>query len=203
MHVAHEKLHGLDRDRLLAVVEPVLRAHGVEAVELVWRTERGEWVLELTVERPDSRIPGAGITLDLCSDISRQLSAALDGIEELIPGHYRLEVGSPGLDRALYAPRDYARFAGQNAKLKLREPVDGQRVLLGTLHGLDDDGRIVIETERGEILVDFATIEHGRLVFDWSAPAPRSGKPRGAGRQARGRGAKARRSQRNTSQGNR
>jgi len=78
MSIAHEKLAGLDRECVLGAVLPVLRAHRVEGVELVWRTDRGGWVLELTVERPDSRLPGAGVTIDLCSEISRDISAALD-----------------------------------------------------------------------------------------------------------------------------
>ena len=100
MNVAHEHLHGLDRDRVIAVVEPVLRAHNVEGVELVWRTDRAGWVLELTVERPGSTLPGAGVTIDLCSEISRDLSAALD-VADVIDARYSLQVGSPGLERAL------------------------------------------------------------------------------------------------------
>ena len=192
MNIAHEKLHGLDRDRIVAAVEPVLRAHGVEGVELLWRTDRGERVLELTVERPGSRIPGAGITIDVCTEISRDLSAALD-VADVIPGHYRLEVGSPGLDRALYRTDDYQRFAGQLAKLKLADPVDGQKVLRGTLHGLAEDGQILIDTERGELGVDFENIRDGRLVFDWKkASGSTGGKAKPGRRRSNGRGNEAR-----------
>lgn len=191
MPIAFEKLPGLDRERVLAAVEPVLRAHGVEGVELVWRTDRGERVLELTLERPGSRIPGAGITIDLCSEISRDLSAALD-VGDAIPSHYRLEVGSPGLDRALYSLSDYERFAGQYARIKLKEPLDDQRVIRGTLHGLEA-GQVVIETERGLIQLDFAAIESTRLVFQWKTEAPRSNKNKRP-TQAAGRGRKASRS---------
>jgi ribosome maturation factor RimP len=187
--VAHEKLTGLDRDRVIAAVEPVLRAHGVEAVELVWKTDRGGWLLELTIERPDSRLPGAGVTIDLCSDISRDLSAALD-VADVIPHAYRLEVGSPGLDRALYGRRDYERFAGQLAKLKLKEPQpDGQRVVEGTLHGLDDGGRVELETSKGLLTFELENIESARLVFDWNTGS--KGKPKGgksAHRRASSRG---------------
>ena len=174
MNVARDKLPGLDREKVLAVVEPVLRAHRVEGVELVWKTDRGGWVLELTVERPDTRMPGAGITLDVCTDISRDLSAALD-VADLIPQRYRLEVGSPGVERALYSPRDYTRFAGQLARLKLREPLDGQHVLRGTLQGLDDSQRVVIDTERGIVALEHDAIESGRLVFDWNPGGQRPG----------------------------
>ena len=124
MNFAYQKLPGLDPDRIVAAVAPVLRAHGVEGVELVWRTDRGTRVLELTLERSGSRIPGAGITIDLCSEISRDVSAALD-VADAIPGRYHLQVGSPGLDRALYRSADYERFAGQVARLRLREPLAG------------------------------------------------------------------------------
>ncbi len=187
--IAHEQLHGLDRDGVVAAVEPVLRAHGVEGVELVWRTDRGERVLELTLERPDSRVPGAGITIDLCSEVSRDVSAALD-VADVIRERYRLEVGSPGLDRALYSTRDYVRFAGQLARLKLREAEDGQFVLRGTLHGLDDAGKVLVETERGELAIEFADIENGRLVFDWRLGGAPS-KPKGGKRRISGHGQKS------------
>ncbi|MEZ4226840.1 MAG: ribosome maturation factor RimP [Polyangiaceae bacterium] len=190
MHVAHERLKGLDRDRIMAIVEPVLRAHHVEGVELIWRTDQGGWVLELTVERPDTRVPGEGITIDVCSDISRDLSAAFDA-EDVIPARYRLEVGSPGLDRALYSARDYERFAGQLAKLKLREPLDTHgRVLRGTLHGLDEGGQVQVETESGLLSLALEAIESGRLEFAWSKGTPKTHKPKGgkARRKSAGRG---------------
>jgi ribosome maturation factor RimP len=200
MNVAHERLHGLDRDRILAVVEPILAAHGVEGVELVWGTDRGERVLELTIERPEARIPGQGITIDLCSDISRDLSAALD-VADVIPMSYRLEVGSPGVERSLYSAKDYRRFAGQLAKVKLKQALpDGQRVVRGTLQGLEttpEGGeRVLLSTERGELAFGLDDIDSARLVFDWntqarSRPAKSGRKPhRGAtsrGHKARGR----------------
>jgi ribosome maturation factor RimP len=195
MFPAHAKLHGLDADRLVAAVEPILRAHNVQPVELIWRTDRGRRVLELTVERLGSRIPGEGITIELCSDISRDLSAALD-VVDLIPVSYQLQVGSPGLERALYVANDYARFAGQTARLKLREPLEGQRVVRGTLHGLDEDGAVLIETERGEVSIGLATIESARLVFDWkSTGQSQAAGSRRSGRRAARRGRSARRSQ--------
>jgi len=92
MQLGYESLKGLDRDRLLAAVEPVLLAHGVEAVELIWRSDQRGWVLYLTVERADSVDPATGVTLDLCADISKDLSAALDVAEAIAAPRYRLEV---------------------------------------------------------------------------------------------------------------
>jgi ribosome maturation factor RimP len=192
MQIAHEKLHGLDRERVLAAVRPVLLSHRLDVVELVWRTDRGGWVLEITLERPGSRIPGEGITLDLCSDISRELSAALDA-SDAIPHRYRLEVGSPGVERSLYGVNDFARFAGHPARIKLAVPNAGQYVLYGVLQGVED-GQVVVELERGErIALEPAAIESARLVFESSAQARRENSARA---KKSGPGSSARRQQR-------
>lgn len=174
MQVAYEKLDGIDRERLYAVLEPVLLAHGVQAVELIWRTDDKGWVLSITLEKPGLALPGEGITLDLCADISRDLSIAFD-IEDLTPHKYRLEVGSPGLERALYKVGDYARFAGYHAKLKLREPILGQTVIRTQLCGLDSDGNILIETENGQLALAPDLILTGRLEFNWNKPGVHRG----------------------------
>jgi len=189
MKLGHESLKGLDRDRIISVVEPVLAAHGVDAVELIWRSDQRGWVLYLTVERPGSEDPSAGITLDLCADISRDLSAALDVADAIVGPRYRLEVGSPGVERALYGVQDYGRFAGKQAKVKLRAAVDGQRVLHGSLKGIDEEGRIVLDGEGREYRLLPEQIESGRLSFDWQAArgvprAPARGRRHGSRRAA-------------------
>lgn len=170
MSFPNEKLYGLDRERVLAAVEPVLAAHQVEGVELLWKTDRGSRVLEVNVERPGTSVPGAGITTEVCAEISRDLSTALD-VAEAIPCAYRLVVGSPGLDRALYRAEDYARFAGQTVKVKLREPVGGQHVLKGILQGLGEDASVLVQVEGGPVSLPLAAIETARLVFEWKKPA--------------------------------
>jgi len=175
MTIAHEKLPGLDRERVRAAVLPILAAHRVDAVELHFKTDRGGWVLELTIEKPGERLPGAGITVDLCSDISRELSAALD-VADCIPHRYRLEVGSPGVERSLYSLGDYERFAGQPAKLKLKQPRNSEYVITGSLHGLSPEKRVVIQTDRGELVeLSLDEIDNGHLVFDWKSGGSRSG----------------------------
>jgi ribosome maturation factor RimP len=175
MQVAYEKLNGIDRDRLHAVLEPVLLAHGVEAIELTWQTDDKGWLLSLTIEKPGHSWPGEGVTVDLCADISRDLSVSLD-VMGIMPHKYRLEVGSPGLERSLYRVEDYARFAGCNVRLKLREPILGQSVLRTKLCGLDTEGKIIIETENGQRALAPELIQTGRLVFDWNKPGFHSGK---------------------------
>jgi ribosome maturation factor RimP len=183
MQFAHERLEGLDRDTIVSAVLPVLRAHGVDGVELVWKSDGRGMVLYVTVERPGSTEPGSGVTLDLCAEISRDLSTALD-VVDAIQGRYRLEVGSPGLERALYGAQDYQRFSGRPAKLKLREPLDGQKVLRGVLRGLDGAGAVQLETDAGTVGIGLDRIGSGQLIFDWQ-PAGEGNRPASA--RARGR----------------
>ena len=190
MHVSYEKIPGLDRERLHAAVGPVLTAHGVECVECVWRTDRGGWLLEISIERADARVPGVGVTVDLCADVSRDLSAALD-VADCIPHRYTLEVGSPGVERALYVLRDYERFAGQAARLKLSTPRAGQYVIFGTLHGLDPENprAVLIETERRELAsIELDAISSARILFEWKKGTGARPSAKGLGLARRERG---------------
>jgi ribosome maturation factor RimP len=174
MKIAHEKLTGLDRECVVNALAPVLGAHHVDCVELVWRSDRGERVLEVTVERPGSTEPGAGVTLELCTDVSRDLSTALD-VADCIKQRYRLEVGSPGLERALYGAEDFRRFAGHTARLKLKEPVRGQHVLVGTL-GVVDDAQVTLTVRDEPIAIALSSVDAARLVFEWRRGEPRGGR---------------------------
>lgn len=166
-------LHGIDRDALDCVVDPVVRAHGAEVVDVEFKPDRGGWVLRIFVERAGaaaSRLStrDAAVDLELCANISRDLSPALD-VVDLVPHAYHLEVGSPGIERSLRTEADFVRFAGEKAKLKLREPVHGQRVVVGTLGGVVDGKVRVVEGRAEALEVPLATIEGARLVFELAA----------------------------------
>ena len=91
------------------------------------------------------------MTHEDCAAVSDQVGLILD-VEDLISSHYTLEVSSPGLDRGLYKPTDYERFAGLPAHIKLLTPLDGQRNFHGTLIGLDKEGTVaaLLDDEKGQ-----------------------------------------------------
>ena len=192
---AFEKLPGLPRDRIVEAIAPVLRSHGLAGVELIWRTDGQGRVLQVTIESPEGSEPGGGVTLDVCSKVSRDLSTALD-VLELIDGKYRLEVGSPGLERRLYTLADYRRFSGRLAKLKLASAVGGQYLLLGKLNGVDAEDRVLIIVDGVEGGVEHALkldeVRSGQLAIDWQqmgfAPTPRQRSSRGPAQGARVKG---------------
>lgn len=174
MSIAHIKVPGLDDARLVALIEPVLLAHGVVGVELLWKTDGTGWVLTVNIEKPDSKLPGEGITVDLCSEVSRDISAAFD-VEEVIAHAFRLEVGSPGIERHLYLLEDYRRFAGSKVKAKLCREVSGVRAFRGTVIGVSDLGLISFEADSVAITVPLEDIMTCRLVFDMQSLKDSSG----------------------------
>ena len=195
MPFAFEKLSGLNRDQLLALVDPIVAAHGLEGVELIWSTDHRGWKLVVTLERPGSSQSGAGVTLDDCTEVSRDLSAALDA-SDVVPGAYRLEVGTPGVERKLYSLSDYQRFKGQRAKIKCNEPILGEWTLIGELLGVDEAQRVQLQTagavtESGVLTLEYSKIQSGQLVLDMSVRGPgrrspnRANQRRGAAKQDR------------------
>jgi ribosome maturation factor RimP len=174
---------GLDLARVRAAIAPVLAAHGVVMVDLVWTTERAGWTLRLTIEREGSTEAGGGVTLADCAEVSRDVSAVLD-VEDLVPHRYNLEVSSPGLDRPLRTSAEFVRFVGRLARIKLTRPAsDGQRVLRGTLESAAE-GRVGIVVDGKPFEVPLADIAEANLVFELS-PQPKkvTGKNRRQGQR--------------------
>ena len=115
--------------------------------------------LQVMAERPDTR----QLTIDDCSDISRRLSDLLDE-NDPIAGSYRLEVSSPGIDRPLTRPRDYADWAGHEARLKLAAPLAGAKQLSGRIEGIKGDV-VTIATPKGTREVPYETIASAKLLL--------------------------------------
>lgn len=101
-----------------------------------------------------------GVTVDDCATVSNQLQRVFE-VENV--DYDRLEVSSPGLDRALKKLADFERFCGQQAQVRLSLPIGNQRNFAGVLAGVRD-GAVVLETEQGEQVFPFDDIEKARLV---------------------------------------
>ncbi len=122
----------------------------------------------------------AGISIDDCERVSRQVSELLD-VEEAINGEYTLEVSSPGLDRQLFHPEQYTRMVGEMLDVRLSFPFDGRKKFVGQLVGVEDN-EAVIQIDGEEFLLPIETIQKAQVVptFDESDRKPAKGK---AGRQ--------------------
>jgi len=116
--------------RIIEIAERVAAREGLELVHVELVGGRGSAILRVYIDKP------GGVTHEDCVAVSDQVSVILD-VEDPIPFPYTLEVSSPGLDRGLYKPADYERFAGLPAHVRLAEPIEGQRNFHGTLVGLE------------------------------------------------------------------
>ena len=117
---------GLER-----LIEPEVKSLGYDLVRVMMIGGTSDPTLQVMAERPDTR------QLDIadCERISHRLSELLD-LADPIAGSYRLEVSSPGIDRPLTRPNDYADWAGFEARITLREPHEGRKQFSGTIEGL-------------------------------------------------------------------
>ena len=111
---------------------PAIEAMGFDLVRV--QLSGGERpVLQIMIERADR----VAMTVDDCAEVSRTVSALLD-VEDPIGGAYTLEVSSPGIDRPLVRLADFVRFAGFEAKVETRMPVEGRRRFRGRILGAGD-----------------------------------------------------------------
>ena len=141
-------------------IEPEVKSLGYELVRVAMIGGMSDPTLQVMAERPDTR------QLDLadCERLSRRLSEWLDA-NDPVDGSYRLEVSSPGIDRPLTRLRDYADWAGHQARISVAEPRDGRKQFSGTLEGLDRENvKLTDKTGRAHVL-SFADIASAKLIL--------------------------------------
>ena len=112
-----------------------------------------------------------GVSIEHCEQVSKKISAALDVLDFADSG-YVLEVGSPGLDRKLYQPKDYQRFEGRLARVTWQDPATGKRTDVGRLEVEMDPGSerpdtIHLSLDNGStVAVPFSAISEARLEIE-------------------------------------
>ena len=125
---------------------------GYELVE--WERSGQAGLLRIFVDK------AGGINVDDCAQISQHLSQVL-AVEGINYG--RLEVSSPGLDRVLRKERDFVRFVGEKARVKVRVAMDGQRNFIGTLRAVHD-GKLELEIDGKSLVFELDNLEKARLI---------------------------------------
>ena len=111
------------------MAESLLAGSGVELVDVEYIKEKDRY-LRVFIDKPE------GIGIEDCQSLSERLEKLLDE-RDVIPEQYILEVSSPGLDRVLKKPRDFERERGKQVDVSLYEPMDGEKLVVGTLAGFD------------------------------------------------------------------
>jgi len=149
-----------DAAELTRIIEPEAEALGLALVRVMMIGGKDDPTLQLMAERPDTR----QLTIDDCERLSRRLSDALDAADPIAES-YRLEVSSPGIDRPLTRLQDYDDWKGHEARLTLREPLNGRRQYRGELLGREAETVLIDVSGLGPTGLPFAGIHSAKLVL--------------------------------------
>ncbi len=152
---------------IAALLAPTVRALGLELLGAEYLPAPGGAVLRLYIDVPEAEAGERNVGIEDCERASREVSAQLD-VEDPISGHYTLEVSSPGLERPLFGAAQFARFAGEAAKVALKLPQDGRRRLQGRILRVDGE-QVAFDVDGNELVVAVDNIDKARLVPDWVA----------------------------------
>lgn len=146
-----------------AAIAPVVEGLGYSIWDLEYVKEGADWFLRVTIDSPN------GITIDDCETVHRAIDPVLDEVDP-IEGAYHLEVSSPGIERELRTDEHFLLSAGERVEVRLFAPLDGAKVIVGTLAGLDDDKNLLLETAAGEKKIPRSQIAAAKTLFDFDAP---------------------------------
>lgn len=163
-----------DIARITEIVEPEAAALGFDLVRVRYfkggeigpLSDAEEYTLQIMAERPAT----GQLVIEDCAALSHRISAVFDALEEagevLIADAYRLEVSSPGIDRPLTRPQDFANWAGHEARVQLVNPVEGNRKSLqGDLIGLEGETVTLDDKKSGRVAFPLADIHSAKLVL--------------------------------------
>jgi ribosome maturation factor RimP len=158
-------------EEIVELLSPTVTALGLQLLGAEFSASGNHALLRLYID-----VEGRYVSVEDCEAVSREVSALLD-VNDPITSQYTLEVSSPGIDRPLFTPAQFARFIGEEAKVNLRLPQDGRRRLQGKILRVEGDRIALGEADKPEFVVTHDNIEKARLVPDLVAlglagPAP-------------------------------
>jgi ribosome maturation factor RimP len=141
---------------LRALLAPAVEALGFELWGVEYITRGRHRLLRVYIDGPE------GVTVDDCAAVSHQVSGVLD-VEDPVPGEYTLEVSSPGMDRTLFEPEQYARFDGSLLNLRLAVAFQGRRKVRGRIKAADDEGVLLVLEDGSEHRFAFADVDKATI----------------------------------------
>ncbi len=147
------------------LIEPEVESLGYGLVRVAMIGGTSDPTLQVMAERPDTR----QLDLSDCERISRRLSKILDALEaegrDPIPGGYRLEVSSPGIDRPLTRLKDFDDWSGHEARIALVEPRESRKQYSGTLQGTKSEDVQITAKDGQTYAIPFSSIASAKLLL--------------------------------------
>ncbi len=145
------------------LIEPLVAEEGLTLVSVELHRQNRKRILSVYLNKK------GGIDLETCARMSEEIGRRLD-VEDLIKESYELEVASPGIERVLKKPREYAAFIGRKVDIWLNQPFEGRKKVTGVINGVTEK-EVSILTEGEEIALKYEAIRKGKLVFNWDKSA--------------------------------
>ncbi len=149
-----------DIAQLTALIEPEVKAMGLDLVRIKLFGSGDEYTLQIMAERPETK----QLVIEDCAALSRRLSDVLDEVDP-IEEAYRLEVSSPGIDRPLTRLSDFMEWAGHEAKIAAIETVAGRKSFRGMLNGVEGEDILFTDNKAGDVVIPFSQVGDAKLVL--------------------------------------
>jgi len=141
---------------LETLLSPAVAALGLRVWGIEYLGQGKHSVLRIYIDRDE------GVTIEDCEAVSKQVSEVLD-VEGTLTSSYTLEVSSPGMDRLLFKPEQYAESIGETVDVRLNYPFEGRRRVVGALTGLEND-EVVVQAEDSEYQIPLSNVQRARIV---------------------------------------
>lgn len=142
--------------QLLEALQSSAEGRGVEIVTVEVIGSSKSPVVRVYIDTPD------GVSFKELTESQEWIGELMDEIDPF-PGAYTLEVSSPGIDRPLRTPEHFARFSGEQAKVRTTGPIDGRSNFKGRIVSADADV-LVLELDDGQTEIPFSAIRRANLV---------------------------------------
>jgi ribosome maturation factor RimP len=150
-------------DDLRSLIEPVIADASCELVDIEIRNHAADAMIRIIIdnEQGDGRV-----SIACCQEISREVEASLDATDYM-PGRYRLEVTSPGLDRTLAREKDFIAARGSEVKIRTRRPVGERRKFRGLLVDFEA-GIASVRVDEQNVEIPFDEVEKANSIYQFS-----------------------------------
>lgn len=149
-----------DLNKLEQLIEPEANALGFDLVRVQFVAGADELTLQIMAERPET----GQLNIDDCAALSRRVSEKFDEVDP-IEEAYRLEVSSPGIDRPLTRAKDYANWAGHEARINLIDAIDGKKQLRGLLAGAEGEIIAIDDRKSGRQETALSNVHSAKLIL--------------------------------------
>jgi len=144
------------REQILQIVEPIASNMGLDLEDVEIKSAGKHSIVQVSIDKD------GGINLDEVAQISNQISEALDAKDVLGEKPYTLEVGSPGIDRALTLPRHWRRNNGRLVKINFGSNSEIGRIIES------DEEKVSLEVKGKTRSINFDKIDKAFIQVEFN-----------------------------------